>query len=289
MWGKVYQARGRFLSDGMGRYHHEVMADETRLDAVRLVERLAGGEVRALARAISVVEQPSELADAVVAVSRAVGKRSRRIGVTGAPGAGKSTLVDGMVRALRAQGERVAVVAVDPTSPFTGGALLGDRIRMQGFAADAGVFIRSMASRGATGGLAVGVAGACLVLEAAGFGTILVETVGVGQEEVAVTRLADATVLVLVPGMGDDVQSLKAGVMEAADVFAVNKADLDGADRVVAEVRAMQSLVCAEGWVAPVLKTIASTGEGVDALLEAVARCIEQRMEQGASAVVGAR
>ncbi len=265
------------------------MADETRLDAVRLVERLAGGEVRALARAISVVEQPSELADAVVAVSRAVGKRSRRIGVTGAPGAGKSTLVDGMVRALRAQGERVAVVAVDPTSPFTGGALLGDRIRMQGFAADAGVFIRSMASRGATGGLAVGVAGACLVLEAAGFGTILVETVGVGQEEVAVTRLADATVLVLVPGMGDDVQSLKAGVMEAADVFAVNKADLDGADRVVAEVRAMQSLVCAEGWVAPVLKTIASTGEGVDALLEAVARCIEQRMEQGASAVVGAR
>jgi LAO/AO transport system kinase len=282
IWEKVYQARARFLSDGMGRYDHRVMTDDERRDVVRLVERLAGGEVRALARAISLVEQPGDLADAVVAASREVGRKARRIGVTGAPGAGKSTLVDRMVRALC---ERVAVLAVDPTSPFTGGALLGDRIRMQGFAADADVFIRSMASRGATGGLAAGVAGACAVLEAAGFSTIVVETVGVGQEEVAVTRLADATVLVLVPGMGDDVQSLKAGVMEAADVFAVNKADLEGADRTVAEVRAMQSLVCVEGWVAPVVKTIASTGEGVEALLEAVSGCIEQR----ASAGVGAR
>ncbi len=289
IWEKVYQARARFLSDGMGRYDHRVMTDDERRDVVRLVERLAGGEVRALARAISLAEQPGDLADAVVAASREVGRKARRIGVTGAPGAGKSTLVDRMVRALRVQGERVAVVAVDPTSPFTGGALLGDRIRMQGFAADEGVFIRSMASRGATGGLGTGVAGACSVLEAAGFGTILVETVGVGQEEVAVTRLADATVLVLVPGMGDDVQSLKTGVMEAANVFAVNKADLEGADRVVVEVRAMQSLVCVEGWVAPVVKTVASTGEGVDALLGAVARCIEDRMEQRATAGAGSR
>ncbi len=237
-------------------------------DVAELVDRLARGDARALARALSLVEAGGELGAEVARECRGLGRRALRVGITGAGGAGKSTLVDRMVRALRERGERVAVVAVDPTSPYTGGALLGDRIRMQGFQGDAGVFIRSMASRGAVGGVADGVAGAVEVLEAAGFGWVLVETVGVGQGEVSVSGLVDATVLLVTPGMGDEVQSLKAGVMEAADVFAVNKADLPGADKVVAEIEAMQGLLGASG--VPVLKTCGVSGLGVAELLEVV-------------------
>ena len=203
-----------------------------------------------------------------------------RIGVTGPPGAGKSTLVDQMVRWLRNEGQQVGVLAVDPSSPYTGGALLGDRIRMQGFAGDDGVYFRSMASRGAMGGVARAAGDVCSVMEAAGKQTILIETVGVGQDEVDVVGLVDVTVLVLVPGMGDEVQSLKAGVMEAADVFVVNKSDRGGAELVEQEIVAMQGLAAAAepgGWVAPVVRTVATTGEGVPELMEAVGRCVRER------------
>jgi LAO/AO transport system kinase len=235
------------------------------------MERLAAGDVRALARAISMVEDGAAGAQELVAACRALpGKAARRIGVTGPPGAGKSTLVDAMVRALRAAGGTVGVIAVDPSSPVTGGALLGDRIRMQGFSGDDGVYIRSMASRGALGGLAATAEAVCLVMESAGRETVIVETVGVGQDEVAIVGLADVTLLVLVPGMGDDVQSLKAGVMEVADIFVVNKSDLPGADRVEAEILGMQGLGPAADWVPPVVKTVASSGSGVAELLAVV-------------------
>ena len=240
-----------------------------------MIERLAAGDVRTLARAVSMVEDGAEGSAGLLAACRGIGHRARRIGVTGPPGVGKSTLVDQMVAKLRAAGETVGVVAIDPSSPYTGGALLGDRVRMRGFAGDSGVFIRSMASRGALGGVARSAAGVCTLMEAAGFGTILIETVGVGQDEVGIADLADVTVLVLVPGMGDDVQSLKAGVMEIADIFVVNKSDLPGADRVEAEILAMQGLgEHGEGWMPPVVRTVAATGEGVDALLTAVDRCL---------------
>jgi LAO/AO transport system kinase len=240
----------------------------------QMMERLRAGDVRALARAVSVVEDGSPLAAELVAACRANAGTALRIGVTGPPGAGKSTLVDQMARWLRAQGRSVGVVAVDPSSPYTGGALLGDRIRMQGFAGDDGVFIRSMASRGAMGGVARAAADVCAVMEAAGRQTILIETVGVGQDEVDVINLADVTVLVLVPGMGDEVQSLKAGVMEVADIFVVNKSDRGGAELVEQEIVAMQGLVAERGgWVPPVVKTVATRSEGVQELMDAVQRC----------------
>ena len=235
-----------------------------------LAASVAAGDARALARAISLVEDGAVGADALIAASGADGRQARRIGVTGAGGAGKSTLVDHMVRHLRSKGERVGVMAIDPSSPFTGGALLGDRIRMQRFSGDDGVFIRSMASRGEAGGVAKAAEKACLLLEAAGFGTVILETVGVGQAEVSVTRLVDATVLVLVPGMGDEVQSMKAGIMEAADVFVINKADQPGADKLEAEIEAMQSL---NGRSRPVFRTNALSGEGIPGLLSS----LEQR------------
>lgn len=250
------------------------MAEE--LQAASMMARMVAGEARALARAISLMEDGAAEAHALLAECRAVletraGRRARRIGITGAPGVGKSTLVDALIRELRSRGERVAVVAVDPTSPYTGGALLGDRIRMQGFAGDTGVWIRSLASRRAPGGVTRTTEAVCGLMEAAGFHTILVETVGVGQDEVEVAQIVHATLLVLVPGMGDDVQSLKAGVMEIADIYVVNKGDLPGADRVKAEVRAMQSLACEdERWVPPVVKTVAMTGDGILELLKAV-------------------
>jgi LAO/AO transport system kinase len=183
-----------------------------------------------------------------------------------------------MVRSLRADGQSVAVLAVDPSSPYTGGALLGDRIRMQGFTGDEGVYIRSMASRGAMGGITGAAADVCTVMEAAGREAILIETVGVGQDEVDIIGLADVTVLVLVPGMGDEVQSLKAGVMEVADIFVVNKSDRDGAELVEREIVAMQALTAKRsGWVAPVVRTVATTGEGVPKLMEAIRQFADNR------------
>ena len=256
-----------------------------RFEMAQMMERLRAGDVRALARAVSMVEDGAAGAAELLAACREFAGRPQpkmagglRIGVTGPPGAGKSTLVDQMARWLRAEGEMVGVVAVDPSSPYTGGALLGDRIRMQGFAADDGVFIRSMASRGAMGGVARAAADVCTVMEAAGRRTILIETVGVGQDEVEVIGLADVTVLVLVPGMGDEVQSLKAGVMEVADVFVVNKSDRGGAELVEQEIVAMQGLAAGSGgWVAPVVRTVAATGEGVGELMEAVRRCAVEK------------
>ena len=239
----------------------------------QMMQRLRGGDVRALARAVSIVEDGAPLAGALLDACAEFAGSALRVGVTGPPGAGKSSLVDQMARWLRAEGQQVGVVAVDPSSPFTGGALLGDRIRMQGFAGDDGVYIRSMASRGEMGGLAKAAADVCAVIEAAGRETILIETVGVGQDEVEVVGLADVTVLVLVPGMGDEVQSLKAGVMEVADIFVVNKSDRGGAELVEGEILAMQSLGAAHGgWVPPVVRTVATTGEGVAELMEAVRR-----------------
>jgi LAO/AO transport system kinase len=247
-----------------------------------MMERLRAGDVRALARAVSIVEDGAAGAAELLAACREFAGSGLRIGVTGPPGAGKSTLVDQMARWLLAQGQMVGVVAVDPSSPYTGGALLGDRIRMQGalrdVGGDAGVYIRSMASRGAMGGVARAAADVCTVMEAAGRGTILIETVGVGQDEVEVIGLADVTVLVLVPGMGDEVQSLKAGVMEVADIFVVNKSDRGGAELVEQEIVAMQGLAAESGgWVAPVVRTVATTGEGVGELMEAVRRCAAEK------------
>jgi len=237
-----------------------------------MMARLRAGDVRVMARAVSMMEDGTALGAVLASACRKAGGRALRVGVTGPPGAGKSTLIDHMVRWLRADGQTVGVVAVDPSSPYTGGALLGDRIRMQGFAGDPGVYIRSMASRGAMGGLARAAADVCAVLEAAGRQTLVIETVGVGQDEVEVIGLADVTVVVLVPGMGDEVQSLKAGVMEIADVFVVNKADRGGAEQVEQEIVAMQRLGEFED-AAPVVRTVASTGEGVAELMEMVRRC----------------
>ena len=243
-----------------------------------MVERLRGGDARALARAVSIVEDSLPGAAELLAGCRELAVKALRIGVTGPPGVGKSTLADQMIRMLRAEGKTVGVVAVDPSSPFTGGALLGDRIRMQGFAGDEGVYIRSMASRGAMGGLARAVGDVCTVMEAAGRDVVLIETVGVGQDEVDVVGMADVTLVVLAPGMGDEVQSLKAGLMEAADIFAVNKADRGGADAVAAEITAMQGLSAAHGaWVPPVVRTVAKAGEGVADLMVAVRLCAEQK------------
>jgi len=244
-----------------------------------MVERLRAGDVRALARAISIVEAGSPGASELLAACRGFSERALRIGVTGPPGAGKSTLVDQMARRLRQQGKTVAVLAVDPTSPYTGGALLGDRIRMQDLAGDEGVYVRSVASRGATGGITRTAADVCAVMEATGSQTVLIETVGVGQDEVEVVQLADVTVVVLVPGMGDEVQSLKAGLMEVADIFVVNKSDAGGAERVEAEIHAMQGLAYEEPgvWMPPVVRTVATTGEGLDALMESVHLCAVEK------------
>lgn len=237
----------------------------------RLVERLRSGDVRALARAISLVENDASSATEVLSACFSHTGRALRIGITGAPGAGKSTIVDKLARHYRSAGVTVGVIAVDPTSPFTGGAILGDRIRMQENLSDPGFYVRSMATRGSLGGLARTTADVASVIEASGKDLILIETVGVGQDEIDIVRLSDVTVVVLVPGMGDDVQSLKAGIMEIADIFVVNKADREGADRVEKEVRAMQSLAGNHNdWLPPVVKTVATTSDGIDKLVAAI-------------------
>ena len=194
------------------------------------------------------------------------------LGLTGAPGAGKSTLVDQLAKHYRKENQTVGIIAVDPTSPYTGGAILGDRIRMQDHYADPGIYIRSMATRGSLGGLARTTADVATVLDASGRDRILIETVGVGQDEVDIVRLADVTIVILVPGMGDDVQTIKAGIMEIADIFVINKSDREGPERVEREIRAMQSLeVRKDGWTPPIVKTVASEGVGTKELASAIA------------------
>ena len=237
------------------------------------LENLRNGDPRALARAISTVENRSpgwsELLKALFPLSG----KARIIGLTGSPGAGKSTLVDRLARHYRKENRTVGIVAVDPTSPYTGGAILGDRIRMQDHFADPGIYIRSMATRGSLGGLARATADVTTVLDAAGRDLIMIETVGVGQDEIDIVRLADITVVILVPGMGDDVQTIKAGIMEIADIFVINKSDREGAERVEREIRAMQSLaVRSDNWTPPIVKTVASEGVGVKELATAIAQ-----------------
>ncbi len=236
------------------------------------------GDVRAIARGISLVENDGDEGPALVRDLFPRSGRAFLVGMTGAPGAGKSTLVDGLVARWRKAGRSVGVIAVDPTSPFSGGAMLGDRVRMQAHAQDAGVFIRSMATRGHLGGLARATADAAVVLDAAGKDIVAIETVGVGQDEVEIARTADVSVVVLVPGMGDDVQALKAGVMEIADIFVVNKADREGADRTVADVESLLSLHAYQDgeWRPPIIRTQATAGVGFDELIEAIRRFSEQ-------------
>ena len=249
-----------------------------------LVAGVRAGETRAVARAISLVEDARPEARALLAALFPHAGGSLVVGVTGPPGAGKSSLVDRLTAHLRRQGRTVGIVAVDPTSPFTGGAILGDRIRMQAHATDPGVFIRSMATRGHLGGLAATTDQALLVLSAAGKDVILVETVGVGQDEVEIVGTADVSVVVLVPGLGDEVQALKAGIMEIADVFVVNKADRDGVERVVAEIASMLSLAAADAEPPAVVKTVATRDEGVAGLLEAVEAFHRRAKDSGALA-----
>jgi len=243
-----------------------------RNDVAGLVERARTGDRRAVARLISLVEDASPMLRQVS--SRLVGHAGRAhvLGITGAPGVGKSTSTAALVGALRQDEQTVGVLAVDPSSPFSGGALLGDRVRMQGHAGDPGVYIRSMASRGHLGGLAWATPQAVRVLDAAGCDVVVVETVGVGQSEVEVAALADTTVVLLAPGMGDGIQAAKAGLLEVGDVYVVNKADRDGATQVARDLRAMLALSerTEGGWIPPIVKTVAATGDGMPALVEAI-------------------
>ncbi len=239
--------------------------------ADELAERVRAGDQRALARVISLIENGDTTVRSVMKALAPSAAGARVIGLTGSPGAGKSTLTGALVRALRASGERVAVLAVDPSSPFSGGALLGDRVRMQDHATDPGVFIRSMASRGQLGGLAAAAPQGVRALDAAGFGVILIETVGVGQAEVEVASAADSTIVLVVPGMGDSVQAAKAGVLEIADVLVVNKADRPGTQATVRDLRNMVALSAAP-WKPPIVTTVGTTGEGIEDLVRQLGR-----------------
>ena len=247
-----------------------------------LSSRVLAGDLRAVARAISLIE--NEAPEGAALVGRVFAKTGRAylVGVTGPPGAGKSTLVDRLASEYRKAGLKVGIIAVDPTSPYSGGAILGDRVRMQAHASDAGVFIRSMATRGHLGGLSRATAEAALVLDAAGFDIVIIETVGVGQDEVDIVRTADVSIVTIVPGAGDEVQALKAGIMEIADLFVVNKADREGADRTAASVEAMLSLQAwSDGtWRPPILKTEATTGKGVPELVAGIAAFREHTKDE---------
>ena len=229
------------------------------------------GEIRAISRAITAIENHTPEAEQLLQQLFPHTGHAYLTGITGAPGTGKSTLVDRLAAVYRKQEQTVGVVAVDPTSPYSGGAILGDRIRMQGHASDSGMFIRSMATRGFLGGLARSTAEVALLLDAAGKRQVLIETVGVGQDEIDIVRLADCVLVVLVPGLGDDIQNMKAGLMEIGDVFVLNKADRDGADRLEEQLHAMHSLVMPrDGWHPPVVRTVATENRGIDQLADTV-------------------
>ena len=248
------------------------MASSTR--AGTDLDRALSGDVRALARLLSLVEDDSPRMREVIKDLLPKTGQARIIGLTGAPGVGKSTMTGALVGAFRAAGHRVAVLAVDPTSPFTGGALLGDRIRMQEHATDQAVFIRSMATRGHLGGLAAATPQAIRILDAAGFELIIIETVGVGQAEVAIASLADSVVVLLAPGMGDAIQAAKAGILEIADIFVVNKSDRPGAQEVVRDLRTMLAMASyqASDWKPPIVSTTAATGDGIGDLAAAIGK-----------------
>ena len=241
------------------------------MDVSEWVEEIRAGDRRALGRALTEIENRRPAADALLRELFPFSGGSKTIGITGAPGVGKSTLVSRLVSAFRRQDQQVGVIAVDPSSPFSGGAVLGDRVRMLSHSGDPGVFIRSMATRGAMGGLAPATADMTLALAAAGLETVIVETVGAGQDEVDVVKLASVVVVVLTPSMGDDVQTMKAGLMEIADVFVINKSDQPGADRVASELEAMLSLVAENGGARPsIVRTVASEGSGIGELMAAI-------------------
>jgi LAO/AO transport system kinase len=243
-------------------------------DVPQLVERARAGDARSVARLISLVEDASPVLREVMAALAPLAGNAHVIGITGAPGVGKSTSTSALVGALRRQGKRVGVLAVDPSSPFSGGALLGDRVRMQDHALDGEVYIRSMASRGHLGGLSWATPQALRVLDAAGCDVVLVETVGVGQSEVEVAGMADTTLVLLAPGMGDGIQAAKAGILEVGDLYVVNKADRDGASSLRRELRSMLALAerAQEAWSPEILLTVASRDEGVDEVVAAIDR-----------------
>ena len=249
-----------------------------------VIDRITAGDLNAVARAISKVEDGA--ADAAELMKKVFPRTGRAlvIGITGAPGAGKSSLVDKLAAIYRKRGERVGIIAVDPSSPFSGGAILGDRIRMQALSLDKGVFIRSMATRGNLGGLARATVDAVAILDAAGYAKIIIETVGVGQDEVEIVKTADVCVVVLVPGMGDDVQAMKAGIMEIGDIFAINKADREGVLRTEKEVEALLSLSMREdGWQPPIVKTVAIESKGIEELASAIDQCREAQQKTDAT------
>lgn len=249
-----------------------------------IVARLLAGDRRALARVVTLIENGAPETRVILAQLHAHGGHAHIVGFTGSPGAGKSTLVMQLARELRRREQRIAILAVDPSSPFTGGAILGDRIRMQELAGDPNVFIRSMASRGSLGGLAASTRDVVRALDAAGFDTIIIETVGAGQAEVEIVRAAQSVVVVTVPGMGDDIQAIKAGILEIADVFVVNKADRPGADQTAAELRMLLSLDehrKERAWRVPIVRTNAMTGEGVPELADKLAAHLVMLKETG--------
>ena len=247
--------------------------------------QVRAGEPRAISRAITAIENSDPRAEELLRELFPFTGRAYLIGITGAPGTGKSTLVDKLAAHYRAQGKTVGIIAVDPTSPYTGGAVLGDRIRMQGHATDSGIFIRSMATRGNFGGLARATADAALVLDSAGKQIVLIETVGVGQDEIDVVRLAECTVVLVVPGLGDDVQNMKAGLMEVADIFVLNKAEREGAHRLEQQLQAMLELAPGSkdgaAWKPPIVRTTATAGKGIGALAAAIDQFRAERERSG--------
>jgi len=237
-----------------------------------LINKALAGDTRAIARIISLIENEDPVADGILRRMYPLTGKAMVIGITGSPGAGKSTLTDKLIEFFRKKGKSVGIIAVDPSSPFSGGAILADRIRMQRHTGDEGVYIRSMGTRGSLGGLSRGTREAVLLLDACGKDVIIIETVGVGQSEVDIIKIADTVCVVLVPGMGDDIQIMKAGIMEIANVFAINKADKPGVDRVAAEVRLMLELVRDKPWTPPVHLTVAETGSGVEEFAESITK-----------------